>query len=136
GLDLREFRKDDIWKISERSFYKEQDPDVVLPLVMQWAERGARGPLATYIEAGGVIITDEVRNFLVGVLRGERAEPSNRPPSPYAYQKSCLRAEFVFAHERYGGKKRERAIDEAADTFGVDRRTIQRDLKKWGAKRH
>ena len=44
GLDLREFRKDDIWKISERSFYREQDPDVVLPLVMQWAERGARGP--------------------------------------------------------------------------------------------
>src|SRR5262249_27422643 len=104
------------------------------PLVMQWAERGARGPLATYIDARGVI-TDEVRNFLVGVLRGERAEPSNRPPSPYAYKKSCLRAEFVFAHEKYG-EKRERAIDKAADTFGVDRRTIQRDLKKWGAKRH
>src|SRR5262249_42309082 len=73
SLDLREFRKDDIWKKSEWYFYKEHSPDVVLPLVMRWAEGGALGPLATYMEASGVI-TDEVRNFLVRNLRGERAK--------------------------------------------------------------
>src|SRR5262249_23505726 len=134
GLDLREFRKDDIWKKSEWYFYKEHSPDVVLPLVMRWAKGGALGPLATYMEASGVI-TDEVRNFVGGNLRGERAKPSNRRPSPYAYLNSCLRAEVVLAHQRRE-EKRERAIDEAADRCGVDRRTIQRDLKKWGAQRH
>src|SRR5262249_23072697 len=123
-----------IWKISERSFYKEHSPDVVLPLVMQWAERGDFRPLATYIDVGGVI-TDEVRNVVVEILRGERARPSNRIPSHFAYWRSCLRAESVFAQERHG-EKRECAIDKAADRCGVDRRTIQRDLKKWGAKRH
>jgi hypothetical protein len=103
-------------------------PDEALFFAMQWARRGDWEPLAVYIELG-LSLSDEARDFLVAVLRG-KTKPNNRAQTSVVQVKSAFRAHFVFA-EQERGEKRDRAIKRAADEFGVDRRTIQRDLKEW-----
>jgi hypothetical protein len=113
----------------ERFLKQYYAPDDAQFFAMSFAKFGDWEPLATYIELGGAI-SDDIRRFLLGVLRGEKTKPNNRAPSAIAEIKSAFRADFVIQEQRHG-RQRERAINEAADTFGVDRRTIQRDLKAW-----
>ena len=95
-------------------------------LALAWAKGGDWETLAAHIEDGGPI-TDTMRAFLVTVLRGAK-KPNNRAQSSVVYFQSLCRAQFVLMEE-FRGSKRERAIDKAAIHFGVDRRTIRRDLK-------
>ena len=105
-------------------------PGRALELAMAFAtRRGDWEPLAVYVELG-LPLPKIARTFIAAVLRGKK-RPNNRVKTAFAFIKSMARAMFVLDEEERG-EKRERAIDKAADEFGVDRRTIQRDLKKWG----
>jgi hypothetical protein len=95
--------------------------------VMYGTKHGDWRSLAIYLEEGGVI-TKEMREFLAEVLRGDSKRPNNRAPSLIAELTSMSRAFLVLTREREVG--REPAIDEAADKFQVNRRTIQRDLQE------
>jgi hypothetical protein len=97
---------------------------------LNWEKRGDWAPLAEYIEEGGEI-SDSIRAVLVTILRG-KPRPNNRAQSHRVFFKSMQRATFAFFQQKETGGKRELAIDKAAEHFGVDRRTIQRDLKKLG----
>jgi hypothetical protein len=107
--------------------------EVVLPLaspsekVLAWAKVGDWSVLADYIE-GGHRIDKEIRKFLVSILRQETPKPNNRAPKFETYLRGIEKARFVLSLEEKG-IKRNRAIDKAAEKFGVDRRTIERSLE-------
>jgi hypothetical protein len=95
---------------------------------LSWARNGDWNNLADHIERGGVI-TAEIRKFLVAVLRREVAAPNNRAPTARIHRQSKARAE-LFLSAMADGKSREKAKDHAANEAGVDRRTIDRDVKR------
>lgn len=84
--------------------------------------------LAGYIEDGGAI-SNEIRMYLVGILRGE-TRSNNRPSKAQTLFWHRMIANFVLKREA-GGVRPEAAIREACDCFGIDRRTVQRARKKW-----
>jgi hypothetical protein len=94
-----------------------------------WARKGDWNYLADHIERGGVI-TAEIRGFLVAVLRRKLRRPNNRAPS---VQKDMDRRNRVllFLSATASGMSREKAKGEAALKAGVDRRTIDRDIKEY-----
>jgi hypothetical protein len=107
--------------------------EVVLPLpslsekVLAWAKVGDWSVLADHIE-GGHRIDKEIRKFLVSILRQEIPKPNNRAPKFETYLRGIEKARFVLSLEEKG-IKRNRAIDKAAEKFGVERRTIERSLE-------
>jgi hypothetical protein len=84
-------------------------------------------PLASYIEKGGDI-NDDIRKFIVDVLKGKVRRPKNRP----------RRAATLLHHAKIAwhvrewtaeGLEPEAAIEKAMEFFNVDRRTVQRAMK-------
>lgn len=108
--------------------------------ILRWAKQGDWPGMAGYIEQGGTI-TEEMREFLVAVLRGGRGRSTpgrakrsnNRPPKLRTDENSWERTRFVVALEESAGLSREAAIGEAMSKFNKNRRTIQRDLRESGA---
>jgi hypothetical protein len=100
-------------------------------VILRWARQGDWPGLAEYILHGGEI-TDGIREFLASVLRRETKAPNKRAKSILR----LVRPGGLFQRVRLfialvdEGVARERAIDLTADEFGVDRRTIRRDLKE------
>jgi hypothetical protein len=95
---------------------------------LSWGRNGDWNHLADHVEQGGVITAD-IRKFLAAVLRREIAAPNNRAPTARIHRQSKARAE-LFLSAMANGKSREKAKDHAANEAGVDRRTIDRDLKR------
>jgi hypothetical protein len=102
-----------------------------LELVMVWAEQGDWGCLAEYIEASRMG-TKEMRTFLAAVLRQEIKKPRYRAPVfKRIFGPAGVREKVQFFLSLLKqGVGREAAVDETAEKFSVDRRTIQRDLKE------
>jgi hypothetical protein len=98
---------------------------------LSWARDGDWGGLADHIERGGVI-TAEIRNFLVAVLRRELAAPNNRAPTARKQRESRDRARLVLL-AMADGMGREEAKNEAASKAAVNRRTIDRDFERYEA---
>jgi hypothetical protein len=94
---------------------------------LNWARKGDWSVLAAYIARGGHI-SPEIRTFLVEVLRGKKRF-NNRSPTQENYLESVDRATLALLAME-DGLAREAAIDDVAERTRVDRRTIQRDLKK------
>src|SRR5262245_30382850 len=67
--------------------------------------------LASYLTDGG-IITPPIRQYLVGILRGEVKRPNNRPAKAKTVLWQRLIADFVLKREA-GGMHTEAAIAEA-----------------------
>jgi hypothetical protein len=95
---------------------------------LSWARKGDWNDLADHIERGGVI-TAEIRNFLVAVLRRELAAPNNRAPTAQKHRESRDRAKLALS-AMADGRGREEAKNEAASNAGVNRRTIDRDIAR------
>jgi hypothetical protein len=101
-------------------------------VIIRWArDKGDWDTLADYI-LGGNRITNEMREFLWAVLRRKVRKPNNRSPSfATVFGEGGLihRVKF-FLSLLDRGIARDRAITETAETFHVDRRTIQRNLEE------
>ena len=80
--------------------------------------------LAKYLE-WGFEITDEMRKFLIAVLRQEVKRPNSRPASFETRKREMDVALFVSEQVKHG-KKKERAIEDAEEKFDLSRRHIQR----------
>jgi hypothetical protein len=100
-------------------------------IILAWAKKGDWSILADYIEGGGWI-GHEIRRFLISVLRQEMPKPNNRAPA----FKTVLGANGITERVRFfisleqRGVGRECAIDETAEKFNTNRRTIQRKLEE------
>lgn len=98
---------------------------------MAWAKKGDWECLAEYVEASRMG-TGEMRSFLASVLRQEIKKPARRVPT----FKRLAGPNGLFERVRFflslldQGMQREHAIDQTAEKFHADRRTIQRNLKE------
>jgi hypothetical protein len=86
-------------------------------------------PLISYIEEGGNLNRDEIRKYILNVLRkGKVPRPKRRPRSV-----STLEHHFKIAVcvkiWRLRGLGLDAASEKAAETFDVDRATVYRALK-------
>jgi hypothetical protein len=100
-------------------------------IVFAWAKKGDWSILADYIEGGGWI-GHEIRRFLISVLRQEIRKPNNRAQAfktVFGVNGIVERVRFFLSLEQRG-VGRERAIDETAEKFNTNRRTIQRNLEE------
>jgi hypothetical protein len=99
--------------------------------VLAWAERGDWDTLAKYILDGDEI-TREIREFLAAVLRGEKKRPKRRPPTlgHLMGPGGALERVWFFISLVDQGEKRDRAINQTAEKYGLDRRTIERNIKE------
>jgi hypothetical protein len=89
-------------------------------------EDGDWEPLAKHIESGGEI-TDAIRKFIAGILRGEISRKRQRPRKESVRDLGEWIAYFVVERER-DGMRTGRAIEMAAKKFRVTPRTVQRKL--------
>jgi hypothetical protein len=103
------------------------DEDAALDsLFLDPATRGDWDELINHIEDGGKI-TNEMRKFVVGVLRGTIKRPSNRPRTQAKIREHIRMAGYVWQIQKTDG--RDKAIVKAAERFGIARRTMERILK-------
>jgi hypothetical protein len=100
-------------------------------IILSWARRGDWNTLAEYILHDGRI-TDEIRKFLASILKREIKAPNNRAPSfrTFAGPGGLLERVRFFVSLVDQGVPREQAVDLTAEKFGVDRRSVRRDLKQ------
>jgi hypothetical protein len=96
-------------------------------IALHWARRGDWRYLASHIELGE-IINEDIRAFLVQVLRQEVARPNNRAQTQLKISESFVRAMRV-CEEIERGAGREAAINKVADQFEIDRATVRRALR-------
>jgi hypothetical protein len=106
--------------------FKFQTPDQI---ALAWGQSGDWGTLAEYILSGGEI-TSEMREFLAAVLQGKAKRPKKTRPPTLKRVAGLLNRVGFFLSLLDQGARREQAIDQTAEKYGVDRRTIQRDLKE------
>jgi hypothetical protein len=101
------------------------EDDALVPFALD----GDWEPLASYIEKGGDI-NDDMRKFIVGVLRGKRKVPrkGGRPPRAATLLHHAKIA-WQVRKWRADGLGDEASIEKAMEFFDVDRRTVQRALK-------
>jgi hypothetical protein len=97
--------------------------------------RGDWGCLADYIEASRMG-NKEMRTFIAGVLRQEIKKPPNRGAGARRIfgRGGVIERVRFFLSLRPDETGREAAIDRTAEKFGIDRRTIQRDIKEGEAR--
>jgi hypothetical protein len=101
-----------------------------------WSERFRTDPplrddwgfWAWYLEHGGPVF-EELRPVLVKALRGEK-RPSQRIKSVTTYLRQVQIATFVSAKERDGCRP-DKAVQQAADKFGVTKRMAQAAVAKF-----
>ena len=111
------------WAILREEVHFELEDDALVPFALD----GDRKPLISYIEKGGEINGDK-RNFILDVLKGEVRRPNNRPRRAATLLHHAKIAWYV-RKWRADGLRPEAAIEKAMQTFGMDRRTVQRALK-------
>jgi hypothetical protein len=99
------------------------EDDALVPFALD----GDWEPLASYIEKGGDINND-MRKFIVDVLKGKVRRPKGSPPRA----KTLLHHAEIAWHVRKWrtqGLGPEAAIEKVMEKFNIDRRTVQRALK-------
>jgi hypothetical protein len=96
--------------------------------VLKPAIHGDWDLLSEHIEKG-FDITDEMRKFLVGVLRGTVKRPNNRPAKRATETRKDSIAIYAATLESQGLSATE-ATEKAMDKFAADRRTVQRALEQ------
>ena len=101
----------------------ELNDDALVPFALD----GDREPLISYIEKGGDINRDDIRSFILDVLRGKRP-PKRRPRRAATFLHHAVIAWHV-RKWRAAGLGPEAAIKQAIQAFDVDRTTVQRALK-------
>jgi hypothetical protein len=84
-------------------------------------------PLISYIEKGGDINRDDIRNFILDVLRGKK-RPKRRPRLAATFLHHMKIASYV-RECRADELGPEASIQKAMEEFNIDRRTVQRALK-------
>ena len=99
--------------------------------LLDYARNGDWGDLASYVERHRVD-NRELRAFIGAIIRGEKRRPNNRAPTRKSYSEGRERAGRVIWFNKIDGMGREAAIDKVAEGAGVHRRTVQRDLAKYG----
>jgi hypothetical protein len=120
-------------KIVVKWMLKWNSPRAVREFALGQAQRGDWETLAAYIEVGGAI-TGDVRSFVIDVLmgkkkKGSRKEGSNNRPGTFKAEiHSQLRALGTIVEGHRRGMGRQEGYGAAAEAFGVDTRTIQRDV--------
>jgi hypothetical protein len=98
-------------------------------VILRWARRGDWDFLAEYI-LHGEKITDDMREFLAAVLQRRVKKPNNRAPSLQKWLGGPFARVQFFISLVDGGLGRERAVGLTAEKFGIDRRSVRRDLKE------
>lgn len=98
------------------------------------SRKGNRAPLIRYLDdPKAPPITEGLRKFIAGILRGDERPPRHRPKSEAARRRNRAISWFV-ALRRREGMNIEAAIAEAckSEKFGkvLDRRTVQRAMKE------
>jgi hypothetical protein len=97
-------------------------------IVIRWARVGDWDVLADYI-LGGNRITAEMRDFLGAILRQQVKRPNNRARTLKNLSAIINRVQFFLSLPDYE-TQRENAVTQTAEKFGVDRRTVQRNLEE------
>jgi hypothetical protein len=99
-------------------------------LILKWARCGDWNSLADYLADGGCI-TDAIRVFLIEVLRQRAGKPNNRAASLRTLDApgGVWHRVLYFIMLLEDGLGREKAITATAERFGVNRRTISRNIR-------
>jgi hypothetical protein len=100
-------------------------------IIVGWARKGDWDVLADYISAGNRI-TNEMREFLSAVLRRKVNRPNNRAPRLRTIfgEAGLMHRVGFFLSLLDRGIQRDSAITQTAENFGIDRRTIQRNIEE------
>jgi hypothetical protein len=114
-------------RVAKKRGYPTEDD---LDNLMADARNGDWDALAQHIEAGHVI-TDEMREFLAGVLRKEIKRSANRPPKASTRWRHLHLGLVRVSLQEQAGLSATKADDEIIKRFGVDRSTIQRAMRVW-----
>jgi hypothetical protein len=121
--------EDHVFKHIFASLFKNNNPSQIRGLAMDWAKHGDWDTLAEYIDAGG-IITRDVREFLMAVLRRKLPKPDNRAPKLKTRIVKDGRA--MFALLKYAeGTQKTKAREWAAEVWDVDFSTIERNWREF-----
>ena len=103
--------------------------DVLVPIAIR---HGDWQFLGWYVQDYGGVVTDELRKLLGDILKGKVKRPNNRATSTNAMIKHVSMAQRVAAL-RAGGCSATEAEGRVMERYGVDRRTVQRAVRKYGA---
>jgi hypothetical protein len=86
--------------------------------------------LIQHIEHGGTI-TDEMRKFIVDVLRGKKTRPNNRPAKAATLRRYREVSNRVTTLEMRNKLTTTRAVTVVAGEENVEPRTVYRMIKGW-----